>query len=133
MRSRHQKEVATGAKQLTESLCRDVASELETVATSARNQKQSRHQFSRKLRSRHHLNGRDVRCTEKKVATRSSCRDINYTERRSRHHSVVATTLVREEGCDSTWLSRHQLQRKEVATTPGCCDISCKDLRSQQD
>ena len=43
MRSRHQREVATGAKQLTEPLCRDVASELETVATSAMKQEQSRH------------------------------------------------------------------------------------------
>ena len=51
MRSRHQREVATGAKQLTEPLCRDVASKLKTVATSTLKKEQSRHQFARKLRS----------------------------------------------------------------------------------
>ena len=84
---------------------------------------------AKERRPRHHLNGRDIRCTEKKVAIRSSCRDINYTERKSRHHSVVATTLVIKEGRDNTWLSRHQLQRKEVATRSSCRDISYKDQR----
>ena len=79
MRSRQQKEVATGAKQLTETLCRDVASELETVATSALKQKQLRHQFARKLRSRHYQ--------------------------------------LKREGRDKIKLSRHQLHRKEVATS----------------
>ena len=84
---------------------------------------------AKERRSRHHLNGRDIRCTEKKVATRSSCRDINYIERKSRHHSVVVTTLVIEEGRDNTWLSRHQLQRKEVATRSSCRDINWRDQR----
>ena len=123
MRSRHQKEVATGAKQLTEPFCRDVASELETVATSA----------AKERRSRHQLNGRDIRCTEQQVATRSSCRDINYTERKSRHHSEVATTLVIEEGRDNTWLSRHQLQRKEVAIRSSCRDIMKQSRQQEQE
>ena len=129
MRSRHQREVATGNKQLTEHLCRDISTESETVATSVCKETKVATSSAKEIRSRHHLNGRDIRCTEKKVATRSSCRDINYTERKSRHHSVVVTTLVREEGRDNTWLSRHQLQRKEVATRPSCRDISCRDQR----
>ena len=74
---------------MTEPLCRDVASKLETVATSALKvetvatsalkQKQSRHQFARKLRSRHHQ--------------------------------------LKRAGRDKIKLSRHQLHRKEVATS----------------
>ena len=100
MRSRHQKEVATGAKQLTEPLCRDVASKLETVATSALKQKQSRHQFAKKIRSRHHKIKRAGRYKIK-------------LSRHQLHRKEVATTLVIEEGRDNTWLSRHQLHRTE--------------------
>ena len=74
---------------MTEPLCRDVASELETVstlalkvetvATSALKQKQSRHQFARKLRSQHHQ--------------------------------------LKRAGRDKIKLSRYQLHRKEVATS----------------
>ena len=135
MRSRHQKEVATRDKQLTEHLCRDIRSsrdistESETVATSVCKETKVATSSAKERRSRHHLNGRDIRCTEKKVVTRSSCRDINYTERKSQHHPAVATTVVREEGRDNTWLSRHQLQRLEVATSRRCRDIRCKDQR----
>ena len=90
---------------------------LEEVATSTLNQKQSRNQSAKKIRSRHQsevvtsvvkkggrdiiqrsrhheqkrevatsFNGRDVSCTEKKVATTPSCRDINYEDLRSRHN-----------------------------------------------
>ena len=123
MRSRHQKEVATEDKQLTEHLCRDIRSsrdistESETIATSVCKEPKVATSSAKERRSRHHLNGRDISCTEKKVATRSSYRDINYTERKSRHHSAVATTVVRKEGRDNTGLSRHQLQRLEVPTS----------------
>ena len=103
MRSRHQKEVATGAKQLTEPFCRDVASELETVATSALKQKQSRHQFARKLRLRHHQlkrEGRDKiklsrhQLHRKGVATSFSGRDNICKRRRSRQHLAVVTSAA---------------------------------------
>ena len=112
MRSRHQKVVATEDKQLTEHLCldirssRDISTESEAVATSVCKETKVATSSAIERRSRHHLNGRDISCTEKKVATRSSCCDINYTERKSRHHSAVATT-------------------------PSCRDINCKDLRSR--
>ena len=123
MRSRHQKEVATEDKQLTEYRSRDIRSsrdistESEVVATSVSKETKVATSSAIERRSRHHLNGRDIRCTEKKVATRSSCRDINYTERKSRHHPPVATTVVRKEGRDNILLPRHQLQRLEVATS----------------
>ena len=123
MRSRHQKEVATEEKQLTEHLCRDIkrscdiSTESEAVATSVCKETKVGTSSAIERRLRNHLNGRDISGTEKKVATRSSCRDINYTERKSRHHSAVVTTVVRKEGRDNTWLSRHQFQRLEVATS----------------
>ena len=123
MRSRHQKEVATEDKQLTEHLChdirssRDISIESEVVATSGCKETKVATSSTIERRSQHHLNGRDIRCTEKKVATRSSCHDINYTKRKSRHHPAVATTVVRKEVRDNIWLSRHQLQRLEVATS----------------
>ena len=111
---------------------------LKAVATSTLNQKQSRHQLARNLRSRHHhlkkegldisqmsrhqksrkevatsFSCRDTSCIEKKVATTSSCRDINSEDLRSRHHQAVATTGARKRGCDIIKLSRHLLQRPE--------------------
>ena len=80
---------------MTEPLCRDVASELEIVATSALKQKQSRHQFARKLRSRHHQ------------LKRAGSDKIKL----SRHHQL------KRAGSDKIKLSRHQLHRKEVATS----------------
>ena len=73
-------------------------------------------------RSRHHeqkrevaksFNGRDVSCTQKRVATTPSCRDINCEDLRSRHHQAVATTGARKRGHDIIQLSRHPLQRPE--------------------
>ena len=72
---------------MPEPLCRDVASKLETVATSALKVetvatsalKQKLHQFARKLRSRHHQ--------------------------------------LKRAGRNKIKLSRHQLHRKEVATS----------------
>ena len=161
---------------------------LEEVATSTLNQKLSRHQLAKKLRSRHHSvvvtsvikkEGRDIiqqsrhhqqkregRDNSKRsrrpkprleVATSFSNRDISCTERRSRHHSVVATSLQgikvvislsscdnrskekrsrhplqRPEGRDIIQWSRHQLPRKEVATSFSCRDNSCIESRSRQ-
>ena len=89
---------------MTEPLCRDVSSELETVPTSALKQKQSRHQFARKLRSRHHQ-------------LKRAGRDKIKLSRHQLHRKEVAITLVIEEGRDNIWVSRHQLQRLEVTTT----------------
>ena len=77
--------------------------------------------------------------------TRSSCCDIKYTERKSRYNYEIATTMVIEEGRenpmaiatsiaktlgrDNIRLSRQQLYKMEVATTPGCRDTSCKDQK----
>ena len=46
---------------------------------------------------------------------------------RSRQHLVVATTFAKRRGRDNIRMSRQHLLREEVATTPGCRDISCKD------
>ena len=86
---------------------------LDAVATSAWSQKQSRQQFARKLRSRQHQ-------AVVTSTTQKGSRDIIQR---------VAKTFVREEGRNNTWLSRHQLQRKEVATRSSCRDISCRDQR----
>ena len=56
-------------------------------------------------------------CKEKVVATTSSCRDNNCTERMSRQDQAVATTIVQKRGRDKIKLSRHQLHFKLVATT----------------
>ena len=119
MRSRHQKEVATEDKQLTEHLCRDIRScrdistKSEVVATSVCKETKVATSSAKERRSRHPLNGRDISCTEKKVATRSSCCDINCKDLRSRHHKAVATTGARKRGRDKIKLSRHPLQRPE--------------------
>ena len=46
---------------------------------------------------------------------------------RSRQHLVVATSIIQRRGSDNIRMSRQQLYREEVATTPGCRDYSCKD------
>ena len=46
---------------------------------------------------------------------------------RSRQHLVVATSIKKKRGRDNIRMSRQQLCRKEVATTPGYRDNSCKD------
>ena len=51
--------------------------------------------------------GRDIRCTEQKVATSSICRDNKYKEKRGR---------------DKIKLSRHQLHLRHVATRQDSCD-----------
>ena len=75
--------------------------------------------------------GRDISYKGSKVATSVSGRDIICKERRSRHHSVVATSFVRKEGCDIIQWSRHHLQVKKVATSFSGRDISYKELRSR--
>ena len=56
-----------------------------------------------------------------------SGRDINYKERRSRRHSVVATSDPRKEGRDVIQWSRHQIQGKKVATSLSGRDITSKE------
>ena len=46
---------------------------------------------------------------------------------RWRQHQVVATSFAKRRGRDNIRLSRQQLLREEVATTPGCRDNSCKN------
>ena len=58
-------------------------------------------------------------------------RDIRCKEKRSRHHSVVATSNLMKEGRDIIKRSRHQLRRKEAATSFSCRDISCEERRSR--
>ena len=83
---------------------------LDAVATSTMHLKQSRHQLYRE-----------------EVATTSGCRDNNCTEKRSRQHQDVATTIVQRRGRDNIRMLRQQLYREEVARTTGCRDNSCKD------
>ena len=91
---------------------------LDAVATSTLHQEQSRPQLARR---------KLYNSTEDKVATTPGCRDINCTEKRSRQHQDVATTIVQRKGHDNIRMSRQQLYREQVATTPGCRDNSCKD------
>ena len=58
------------------------------------------------------LSCRDIRCKGFKVATSVSCRDINCEDLRSQHHSVVATSVIKNSGRDIRKLSQHQLQWK---------------------
>ena len=101
MKSRHQKEVATEDKHLTEQLCRDIwmqsriSTESEAVATAV--------------------------CRETKVATSVALK------RRSRQDQVVATSIAKTSGRDIMKKSRQQEQETKVTTTPGFCDNSCKD------
>ena len=55
-----------------------------------------------------------------------SSRDINCTEKRSRQHQDVAITIVQRRGRDNIRMSRQQLYKEEVATTPGCRNNNCK-------
>ena len=66
------------------------------------------------------------------MATSFNGRDISYKERRSRRHSVVATSVTRKERRGVIQWSRHQLQGKKVATSFSGRDISCKELRSRR-
>ena len=75
--------------------------------------------------------GRDIRCKEKKVATSFNGRDISCKELRSRHHSVVATSIAKKEGRDIIQWSRHPLQKEKVATSLSGRDINCKERRSR--
>ena len=61
-----------------------------------------------------------------------SGRDISYKERRSRRHSVAATSDPRKEGHDVIQWSRHQLQGKKVATSFSGRDITSKERRSRR-
>ena len=76
--------------------CRDISNTDEEVATS--------------------LSFRDILCKGFKVATSVNCRDINCEDLRSRHHKVVATSVMKNSGRDISSLSRHHIQGKQVAT-----------------
>ena len=54
-----------------------------------------------------------------------------YKERRSRHHSMVATSVALKGGRDIIKRSRHQLQRREVATSLSSPDNRSKEKRSR--
>ena len=69
--------------------------------------------------------GRDIISLREKVATSVRGRDSSSEEKRSRQHLVVTTTIPQKGSRDNTWLSRHQLLRLEVASTPGCRDNNC--------
>ena len=98
---------------------------LDAVATSTLHLKQLRHQLKGRKLSRQQLY-REV------VATTSGCRDNNCTEKLSRQHQDVATTIVQRRGRDSTRLSRQQLYREVVTTTSRCRDNNCTEKRSRQ-
>ena len=112
---------------------------LDAVATSTLHLKQSRHHLKRRKLSRqqvHKRRGRNnIRMSRKQlyrevVATTLGCRDINCTEKLSRQHQDVATTIVWRRCRDNIRLSRQQLQgpecrdvdklsrREQVVTTP---------------
>ena len=110
---------------------------LNAVATSTLHKKQAQHQLARRnlsrqdhvvattfvlrscrdkiMLSRQHLYWEDV-------ATRSSCRDNNYTERTSRQDQVVATTTALQT-CRS-----HTEAYDKPATS---CDKTCDKLRQE--
>ena len=127
---------------------------LAAVATSTLNQKQSRQQLARKLKSRHQsevatavvktrccdiiwLSRHQLRRLE--VATSLSCRDIHCkgfkvatsaaSKSRSRHQPVVVTSHTRKAGPDMIQLSRHQLLRIKVATSVSGRDIRYTDQK----
>ena len=106
MRSRHQKEVATEDKHLTEHLCRDIWM-------------QSRHQHE--VRS-----SCDSSFYETKVATSVALK------RRSRQDQTVATSTTQKGSRNIIQWSRQHFSEKKVVTKPGCRDISCKGKRSRQ-
>ena len=95
--------------------------------------KKSRHKIFKKLNIEVATSRRvrDVNTESEDVATSLSGRDISYKESRSRHHSVVATSVTKKEGRDSIYQLRHQLQRMEVATSFNGRDISCNERRSR--
>ena len=75
----------------------------------------SRHQLLR-IKVATSLSGCNIRCKGFKVATSFSGRDISNEERRSRHHSEVATAAASKRGRDINPLSQHHIQGKQVAT-----------------
>ena len=54
-----------------------------------------------------------VQFHREEVATTSGCRENNCTEKRSRQHHDVATTIVQNGSHDNIRLSRHHLQGLE--------------------
>ena len=106
-RSRHHSEVATSAAKERRSRHHSA------VATSlVKNQGRDISQLSRhplqvkKVATT--VSGRDISYKGSKVATTVSGRDIICKEKRSRHHSIVVTSIVKNQGRDIIQWSRHQ-------------------------
>ena len=85
---------------------------LDAVATSTLNLKQLRHHLKRK-NCRDNIRMSRQQLYREEVATTSGCRDNSCTEKLSRQHQDVATTIVLKRGRDNTRLSRQQLQGSE--------------------
>ena len=103
-----------------------VSRHLDAVATSTLYLKQLRHQLKgRSCRDNIRMSRQPL--YREVVATTSRCRDNHYTEKLSRQHQDVATTIIQRSCRDNIRMSRQQLYREEVATTPGCRDNSCKE------
>ena len=99
---------------------------LDAVATSTLHLKQLRHHL-KKRSCRDNIRMSRQQLYREEVATTSGRHDNNCTEKRSRQHQDVATTVVQKSCRDNIRMSRQQLYKKEVETTPGCRDNSCKD------
>ena len=114
---------------------------LEEVATSTLNQKLSRHQLAKKLRSRQHSVVVTLFAKSEAVATlaykerrlrhHSEIATSSAKERRSQHHSVVATSVALKRGRDIIKRSRHQMRRLEVVTSVSSRDNRSKERRSR--
>ena len=77
--------------------------------------------------------GRDINTESEAVAT-SECKENKVAtssakERRSRHQSEVATSVVKKGGLDIIQRSRHHEQKREVATSFNGRDASCTEKK----
>ena len=116
--------------------------QLNAVATSTLNQKQSRHQRAREKRLRHHQlkrEGRDIskrsrqQLHRKEVATTPGCRDNNFTEQKVATTSICRDIKYKEKrGRDKIKLSRHQLHLRHVATKQRLMRQRLRQQRSRQ-
>ena len=113
--------------------------QMNAVSTSTLNQKQSQHQRAREKRSRHHQlkrEGHDIsqrsrqQLHRKEVVTTLGCRDNNSTERKSRQHLVVATSIVKNRRSrQHLAVATSNTKRKECATRSSCRDTNfTKDM-----
>ena len=116
--SRHHTEVATEDEQLKEPLCRDIwklSRHLGAIATSG--------------------SFRDIN-TESEVVATAACKEIKVAtstleERRSRHQSDVATSVIWKEVATSFSARDTSCIEKKVTTTRSCHEINGEDMRSR--